>query len=143
MNGWLLDTNVLAELNRRGGSMAVKSWLDAQIESRLFTSILVIAEYDKGIENLPPGDPRRSDVATVRDTVVRQFSDRVLPLTDRIIRLWGEMSGRAKRLTGHTPPVVDTMLAASAVEHDLILVTRNVRDVESSGVRVFNPWLAS
>ena len=61
-------------------------------------------------------------------------------MTDAIVRRWGTISGLVKRRTGHTPPVIDTMLAATAIEHDLCLVTRNVRDVRFSGAQVLNPW---
>lgn len=66
-----------------------------------------------------------------------RFARRVLPLTDPIARRWG---GGVKRQTGHAPPVIDTMLAATAIEHDLCLVTRNLHDVQQSGVRCLNPW---
>ena len=69
-----------------------------------------------------------------------RFARRVLPLTDPIVRRWGALRGAVKRQTGHAPPVIDTMLAATAIEHDLCLVTRNLRDVRQSGVRCLNPW---
>ncbi len=63
-----------------------------------------------------------------------------LKLTDPIVRRWGAIGGLTKRLTGQSPPVVDTLLAATTIEHDLCLVTRNIRDVEHSGARLLNPW---
>jgi len=57
-----------------------------------------------------------------------------------VVRRWRAISGAVKRATGQTPPVIDTMLAATALEHDIYLVTRNVRDVQHSGAAVFNPW---
>lgn len=62
-------------------------------------------------------------------------------MTDPIVRRWGELSGVVKQQTGHAPPVSDTMLAATAIEHDLCLVTRNSRDVQHSGASWFNPWV--
>ena len=67
MIGWLLDTNVTAEIIRAGGSVRVKAWAAASDEATLYLSILTIAEYDKGIANLPDGDPRRSVYMTTRD----------------------------------------------------------------------------
>lgn len=140
MNGWLLDTNVLAELSKQGGARAVKQWAAARDEELLFISVLVLAEYDKGIENLPLNDARRSAITAGRDALEARFGDRVLPLDNAVVRAWGSISGRVKRMTGHPPPVIDTLFAATAIEHDLVLVTRNVRDVEASGARLFNPW---
>ena len=68
-----------------------------------------------------------------------RFAGRILPLTDPIVRRWGTISGATKRLTRQSPPVIDTLLAATAIEHDLYLVTRNIRDVQHSGAALFNP----
>ena len=64
----------------------------------------------------------------------------MLSLCDRIVRRWGRMSGEGKRANGHAPPVIDALLAATAIEHDLYLVTRNVKDTRPAGAIVFDPW---
>jgi predicted nucleic acid-binding protein len=69
-----------------------------------------------------------------------RFIGRVLSVGDAIMRRWGIVSGEVKRRTGHPPPVVDTLLAATALEHDLYLVTRNVRDVRHGGAAILDPW---
>lgn len=140
MIGWLLDTNVTAEIISAGGSARVKAWAAVQDEATLHLSILTIAEYDKGIANLPDGDPRRPVYMTTRDSLAARFAARLLPVSDAIVRRWGAISGTVRRDTGHPPPVIDTLLAATALDHDLYLVTRNVRDVRHSGAAVFNPW---
>jgi predicted nucleic acid-binding protein len=63
-----------------------------------------------------------------------------LPLGNRVVRRWGEVSGRVKRETGHPPPVIDTLLAATAIEAELYLVSRNRRDLQRSGASIFDPW---
>nr|WP_294520658.1 type II toxin-antitoxin system VapC family toxin [uncultured Rhodopila sp.] len=136
MIGWLLDTNVTAEIIRAGGSARVKAWAAARDEATLYLSILTIAEYDKGIANLPDGDPRRPVYMATRDRLAARFAARMPPVSDAIVRRWGTV----RRDTGHPPPVIDTLLAAIAPEHDLYLATRNVRDVWHSGAAVFNPW---
>jgi len=138
--GWLLDTNVIAELISPKGDRAVKAWAAAQDEAQLYLSVLTLGEYDKGLENLDPDDPRRISIVNARDTLEERFSDRVLAVSNRIVRRWGAISGMVKRATGHSPSVVDTLLAATALENDLYLATRNVRDVRHSGAPVFNPW---
>jgi len=140
MNGWLLDTNVVASLISPNGAPSVKSWVAAQEEQRLWLSILTLAEYDKGIANLPDEDPNRARYMAARDALEERFSGRILPLDNGIVRRWGAISGRIKRDTGRSPPVIDTLFAASAVEHNLCFVTRNLKDVAGSGAELFSPW---
>jgi toxin FitB len=140
LKGWLLDTNVVAELMSVGGSAEVKDWAVAQPEAGLFISILTLGEYEKGIHQLADGDPMRARHRVTRDGVAMRFARRILPVSNEIIFRWGAIAGRVRRDTGHPPQVVDTLLAATALEHDLYLATRNTRDVANSGALVFNPW---
>jgi toxin FitB len=140
VRGWLLDTNVIASLAAPTGAPSVKAWASAQDESRMFLSVLTLAEYDKGIHQLPDEDPRRVRYAANRDAIQARFSGRVLPVSDAVVRRWGALAGRIKRDTGHPPSVIDTLLAATAIEVQLFLVTRNTRDVRHTGAAVFNPW---
>ncbi len=140
MIGWLLSPNVTAEIIRAGGSARLQARAAGPDEATLYLSILTIAEYDKGIANLPDGDPRRPVFMATRDRLAARFAARLLAVCDAIVRRWGSISGTVRRDTGHPPPVIDTLLAAIALDHDLYLVTRNVRDVRHSGAAVFNPW---
>ncbi len=140
MNGWLLDTNVIAELAKPQGAKRVLAWASARDEALLFLSVLRLGEYDKGLNHLPSDSPLRPVIAAGIAALEVRFARRVLSLTDPIVRRWGALSGAVKRQTGHAPPVIDTMPAASAIEHDLCLVTRNLHDVQQSGVRCLNPW---
>lgn len=140
MTGFLLDTNVVASLIAANGAPSVKAWAAAQDEERLFLSILTLGEYDKGIANLPDDDPARARYIAARDALEDRFVGRILPLSDAVVRRWGVISGHIRRATGHPPPVIDAMLAATAVEHQLCFVTRNVKDVAGSGAQVFSPW---
>jgi predicted nucleic acid-binding protein len=142
LRGWLLDTNVIASLIAADGAPSVKKWARAVDERDLFISILTLAEYDKGIANLPAGDSRVPRYLAARDALESRFSGRVLSLEGPIVRRWGMISGRVKRETGHAPPVVNTLLAATAIEADLYLVSRNVKDLTNSGAAVFDPWRA-
>jgi predicted nucleic acid-binding protein len=138
--GWLLDTNVVAELGRRRAEPRVVAWAAAQPEEALFISILTLAEHDKGIAALPEDDPSRARFVAAVAALEARFSGRVLSVDDETVRRWGAISGAAKRRTGRPPPVINTLLAASAIGHRLYLATRNVRDVEHSGALIFNPW---
>lgn len=140
MRGWLLDTNVVAALINPQGAPSVKAWATSQDEETFHLSILTLAEYDKGIHNLPSDHPDRPRYIASRDALADRFADRVLSLRDDTVRLWGRISGEVKRETGHPPPVIDTLLATTAIEHDLYLVTRNVKDTRHSGAAIFDPW---
>jgi predicted nucleic acid-binding protein len=140
LRGWLLDTNVIASLTSPGGAPTVKAWVAAQDERTLYLSVITLAEYDKGIHQLPEAEPLRARYAANRDAIEARFASRILPVSNDIMRCWGVLAGRIKRETGHPPPVLDTLLAATALETDLYLVTRNTKDVIRSGAVLFNPW---
>lgn len=140
MKGWLLDTNVIAALISPNGAPSVKVWASAQPEQRMFLSVLTLGEYDKGIHALAADHPERSRYIAGRDALENRFAGRILPVDDAVVRRWGAISGMVKRQAGIVPPVIDTMLAATALEHDLFLTTRNTRDVRHSGAAIFNPW---
>lgn len=140
MRGWLLDTNVVAALINPQGAPSVKRWAEGQQEEDFHISVLTLAEYDKGIHNLPDDHPDRQRYMAARDALAERFASRVLSLDDQVVRRWGRISGERKRASGHAPPVIDTLLAATAMERDLYLVTRNVKDTRPSGAIVFDPW---
>ena len=140
MIGWLLDTNVIAALINPKSAPSVKSWAATQPEDVLFMSILTLGEYDKGIHNLAVEHAERSRYIAARDALEARFQGRILSVDDNIVRQWGKISGSVKRRTGHSPSVIDTLLAATAIENELFLVTRNTKDVQHSGAAIFNPW---
>lgn len=140
MRGWLLDTNVVAEIARKKGEARVLAWADEQRESDLLISVLTLGEYEKGIANLPPASPSRARIAADVSILETDYRGRLLQVSERIVRRWGMIMGETKRLHGIVPAVVDTLLAATAIEHGLYLATRNVKDVRFSGARLFNPW---
>ena len=140
MKGWLLDTNVVAALINLNGAPSVKEWARDQPEDSFFISILTLAEYDKGIFNLAPDHPDRPRYKAARDALAQRFQDRMLGVSNPVVLAWGRMSGEIRRASGHPPPVIDTLLAATAIEYDLYLVTRNTKDMSATGAVVFDPW---
>jgi len=140
VRGWLLDTNVIAALINPNGAPSVKNWAAMQDEHRMFLSVLTLAEYDKGIANLTAEHPERSRYIAARDALESRFAGRILSVDDAIVRRWGQISGATKRQSGHSSSVIDILLVATAIEHDLFLVTRNAKDVRLSGAAIFNPW---
>lgn len=130
----------IASLIAANGAPSVKAWARAVEEQQLFISILTLAEYDKGIANLPFDDINVARYVGARDALEARFMGWTLPLGDEVVRRWGAISGRVKAQTGHAPPVIDTLLAATAIESRLYLVSRNTRDPAHSGAVVFDPW---
>jgi hypothetical protein len=140
MIGWLLDTNVVAELFLARPERRVIDWAETQPSSRVFISILTLAEMERGIEGLPLPDPRRREFVHMLARVESKFIGRVRSLDDSIVRRWARIRGQAYRHFKRSPAPIDALLAATAIEHDLYFATRNTRDVRLTGARLFNPW---
>jgi toxin FitB len=135
--GYLIDTNVLSELRKQErAAPSVLRWYAGVRGEDLYVSVLVVGEIRNGIERLRRRDLEAAGrLETWLASVQADLADRILPVTTGIADRWGRLGVPDPR------PVIDTLLAATALEHDLILVTRNERDVERTGVRVLNPFL--
>lgn len=139
MDGFLLDTNVLSEFARsQPADQRVDRWLKSIPDEMLYASVLTFAEIRRGIDLLPAGK-RRTQLEQWLDDLDRSFSERLLPVTKAIGERWALLSAQAK-LRGVTVSVFDGILAATAVECDLTVATRNVKDFAGLGVRLINPW---
>jgi predicted nucleic acid-binding protein len=139
VNGYLLDTNIPSEFSRDRPEPRVVQWLKRQPISLLFISAVTIGELRKGLVILPQSR-RRAELETWFNTELPVwFSNRVLPVTHSIADRWGVLDGQCQ-LKGTPLSTADGMIAATALEHDLTLVTRNIRDFAGLGVEVFNPW---
>jgi len=135
---WLVDTNVLSEL-RKGirAHPGIRAWFADAREAELFTSVLVLGEIRRGIELIRRRDgPSALALEQWLDRLAGDFAERVLPIDARVADLWGSLN------VPDPIPTVDGLLAATALVHDLVLVTRNVRDVERTGVRLLDPAAA-
>lgn len=128
--GFLIDTNVLSEMRKQARANAnVLRWAASNRTSDLFLSALVIGEVRRGIEAVRPRDPVQArSLDTWLAKVIASFGPRILPITVEIADAWGRLSV-PDRL-----PEVDGLLAATAIVHNLILVTRNIHDVARTGV---------
>ena len=113
----------------------VAQWYRAVREDELFLSVLVIGEMRQGIERLRKRDPKRAQAFEKwLEELLQSYGDRVLPIDQKIAQNWGRLNARS------IFPVVDSLLAATAEAHGLTLVTRNLKDIERSGVRCINPF---
>jgi Predicted nucleic acid-binding protein, contains PIN domain len=136
VTGYLLDTNVLSELRKGSDAAAsVVAWFGGVEDDALFTSVLVTGEIRRGIELARKTDPKKAKALDKWLTgLIRHFGERILPIDDHIADRWGALCVDQKL------PDVDGLLAATALVHDLTLITRNVADFKRSGVRLLNPF---
>ncbi|MGH9328225.1 MAG: type II toxin-antitoxin system VapC family toxin [Terriglobia bacterium] len=139
MNGFLLDTNIPSELTRLYPEPRVCRWLDEADDERLFFSVVSLGEILKGVTVLPEGK-RRAELQQWLDETLRPwFLGRMLTVDEPIAERWGVLAGQCQ-LKGKPLKVADGFIAATALEHDLTIATRNTRDFDGLGVAVFNPW---
>ena len=139
MSGYLLDTNIPSEFSRDRPEPRVVQWLKTQPATTLFLSAVTIGEIRKGLVVLPRGR-RRTELETWFHTdLLGWFRDRILPVTQPIADHWGVLDGQCQ-LKGTPLNTADGMIAATALEHELIIVTRNVKDFANLGAAIFNPW---
>lgn len=133
---YLLDTNVLSETRKRRPDEAVLAFLEAAEPSLLFISVLALGELRKGVVLKMADDSEGAKaIASWVDGLELGFADRIVGIDAATARLWGELSAQRSR------PVIDTLLAATAIVHDLTLVTRNEKDVvDIPSLMLLNPW---
>ena len=139
MKGCLLDTNIVSELRKGARANAkVMAWYRDVDEEDLFVSVLVLGEIRSGIERVRSSDPAQAQaLERWLKGLEKAYAGHVLPVTSAIADRWG-------RLNAINPPsVVDGLMAATALENDLTLVTRNVQDVARTGVECLNPFVAA
>ena len=136
---FLLDTCVLSEFVVKVPKREVIQWLSGQPEDRLYLSAITIGEVKRGIERLPPS-PRRERLETwLTNDLLDRFEGRVLPIDTPVMLRWGILRAQLDRI-GRTLSPMDSLIAATALSHDLQLVTRNRRDYEGTGVSIVDPW---
>lgn len=139
MSGFLLDTNVISELVKTKPEPRVITWIEATDESLFHLSVLTLGEIRKGITALPDAKRRVTLEAWLDRDVMLRFSGRILPIDQAVADRWGRIAGSP--VAKKSPlPAIDGLLAATALHHDLTLVTRDTRHAAVSGVASFNPW---
>jgi hypothetical protein len=132
---FLLDTNVLSETRKKRAQEQVLAFISKTAPAALYLSSLSLGELKKGVALKMMSDPPAGKAIGVWvDGLETHFADRILGIDTVIAKLWGEWSAQRPR------PVIDTLLAATAVVHELVFVTRNESDVQDLPVKVFNPW---
>ena len=133
---YLVDTNVLSELRRKAPDPRVLEWFALRPPVMLYLSVLTLGEIRKGIGAVPSAKRRAALADWLETGLPAYFSGRILPIDERVADRWGRMVAEA----GRPLPAVDSLLAATAATHGLVMVTRNLRDFEGLGVPVIDPW---
>ncbi len=141
MSGFLLDTNCISELVRVKPEQRVVEWIEAADENLLYLSVLTLGEIRKGVAGLPQGKRRTRLEAWLEIDLRARFAGRILAVDAAVAHRWGSLGARAKS-KGIPLPVIDGLLAATALHHDLTVVSRNIADFEGAQVPVVNPWRA-
>ena len=136
---YLLDTNVVSEAKRPKPDEQVLRWLGNQPLTTTYLSVITLGELEEGIAAL--GETHRSRALRAWLTQLSEsFAGRVLGVDQAVATTWGRIQAEAKR-RGRTPPAIDALLAATAITHELVLVTRNIEDVAALPVETLNPWM--
>lgn len=133
---YLIDTNVISELRRRQPQPQVVQWFAQHPAQQLFLSVLTLGEIRRGVERLPAGSRREMLLQWLQDELPAFFAGRLLGIDAAVAHRWGCLLAEA----GRPLPSIDSLLVATALEHDLVLVTRNLKDVADLPVGVVNPW---
>jgi len=132
---FLLDTNVVSEIRKNRPDPGVAAWFASVSADQLFLSVLVVGEIRQGIERLARRNQAQAGIFEQwLSQLVDTYGDRIVPITVRVAEVWGRLS------VPNPVPVVDGLMAATALVHDWTLVTRNVGDVASTGVRFLDPF---
>jgi toxin FitB len=139
MSGYLLDTNCVSELVRPTPEPRVLEWVDSTDEAILYLSVLTLGEIRKGLASLPQGKRRTRLETWLEVDLQARFAGRIVPIDSAIADRWGSIAAEARR-KGKALPVIDGLLAATALHHNLTVVSRNASDFPSA--QVLNPWEA-
>ena len=136
MSGLLLDTNILSEL-RKGSrcDAAVRNWVESITAEEMFVSVLVLGEIRQGIERIRMRDQNQARALEKwLQSISTEFADRILPVDERVADQWGRLGWR------QPAPILDAFLAATALVHDLIVISRDKDGFRHTGVRIINPF---
>jgi predicted nucleic acid-binding protein len=140
MSGFLLDTNVISELVKAKPEPKVTNWIDSVDENLLYLSVLTLGEIRKGIALFRDAPRRVALEAWLNSDLALRFAERILSIDGAVADRWGQIAADAAEARKPLP-VIDGLLAATALHQNMTLVTRNTKDIVVTGVPVFNPWV--
>ncbi|NOQ21682.1 MAG: PIN domain-containing protein [Candidatus Aegiribacteria sp.] len=136
---FLLDTCLISELVKSRPEKKVVDWLLSENETDFYVSVLTFGELHKGIEKLPESRKKEELQNWVETELKERFHNRIIEIDLGISTVWGEIQCIAEK-KGRPMPAIDSLIAATGIAHNLMVVTRNVADMKQSGVKLLNPW---
>ncbi len=136
---YLLDTNIVSEFTKNQPDSALIGWFRRQQNDELFLSVVTIGEIQQGIARLPASQKQRDLDSWLNQSLLVAYADRILPIDTAVVMQWGTLTARLMGI-GKKMPVMDGLIAATAVLHNLTLVTRNIADFINTGLSLVNPW---
>ena len=136
---YLIDTCCISELVKKKPNPNVVKWFSDRDELSMYLSVITFGELRKGIQKLSDSKKKKELNRWVKEDLNRRFKNRVLSINMEEVNKWGEILATAEK-AGRPLPAIDSLIAATALVHDLSVVTRNTQDMEGSGVEVINPW---
>ncbi len=139
---FLLDTNVVSEWVKPAPNQSVVKWLAEVNEDRVFISVITLVELRYGVERMAQGARRQRLDTWVSDELTARFADRILDINTNIADIWGRVMAHTES-KGRSVKLMDACIGAIAKFHGLTLVTRNITDFESVGIKLINPWTSS
>ena len=139
MSGFLVDTNCISELLSPRPEPRVVEWFEAADEGLLYLSVLTLGEIRKGVALLAEGKRRTRLETWLEVELQARFAGRILPIDTLVADRWGVLAAEAK-CKGKPLAIIDGLLAATALEYNLTVVSRNAADFANAHVSLINPW---
>ncbi|MHB1628331.1 MAG: PIN domain-containing protein, partial [Bacilli bacterium] len=136
---YLLDTCAVSELVKKKPNPGLVRWMDSCDEQALFLSVITLGELQKGFSKLSDEDRVKQLEAWVDGDLSQRFANRILPIDQEVMQVWGRLQGESEK-RGVKLPIMDSLIAATAVVRRLVVVTRIVTDLERCQAPVHNPW---
>lgn len=136
---YLLDTCVISELIKKKPNPNVVKWISDIEEANLFISVLTMGELQKGIEKLSESRKKDKLLKWITHDMKKRFQNKIIDFDLHTAVIWGKIQAKSE-MSGQKLPAIDSLIAATGISHDLIVVTRNITDMKSTGAELFNPW---
>jgi len=136
---YILDTNVISELVKKKPNPKVVIWLEKVDPDNIYLSVIALGEIGKGIEKMPASKRKNTLDSWFKEELLVRFHNKILPLDLPVLLAWGELTARLEK-RGNPLPAIDSLLAATALQAEFTLVTRNTGDFQFTGISLYDPW---
>ena len=136
---YILDTNVISELVKKKPNPKVVIWLEKVDPDNIYLSVIALGEIRKGIEKMPASKRKNTLDSWFKEELLVRFHNKILPLDLPVLLAWGELTARLEK-RGNPLPAIDSLLAATALQAEFTLVTRNTGDFQFTGISLYDPW---